>query len=88
MEKVCTCPSRKLANGVPVLAVPGRSVNRLLNVNDPVGEGGWMTSSRYHRRSAPTLMVCLPLSHVSVSAISVTLVLKSRGGVGGEPSCW
>ena len=48
-------PSRKLASDVPVLAVAGRSVNRLLNVNDPVGDGGWMTLSRTHRMSAPSL---------------------------------
>ena len=40
---------------MPVLAAPGRSVNRLLKVNDPVGDGGWMTFSRSQRRSAPDL---------------------------------
>ena len=59
----------------------------LLNVNDPVGDGGCMTFSRSQRRSAPDLDRVPPLSHVSVSAISVTLVLKSVAVFGGEPSC-
>ena len=67
--------------------VPGRSVNRLLKVNDPVGDGGCTTLSRSHRRSAPILIVCRPFSQVSESAISVTLVLKSDAVFGGDPSC-
>src|SRR3954462_13719106 len=88
IENCCTCPSRKLASGIPVLATPGRSVNRLLNVNDPVGDGGWITFSRSHRRSAPNLNECRPVSHVNESAICVTLVLKSDAVFAGEPSCW
>ena len=88
IENCCTWPSRKLANGVPVLAMPGRSVNRLLKVNEPVGDGGCMTFSRSQRRSAPSLNVCRPFSHVSESAIWVTLVPKSVAVFGGDPSCW
>ena len=87
IENCCTWPSRKLASGVPVLAMPGRSVNRLLNVNDPVGDGGCRTFSRSQRRSAPILKVCRPFSQVRESAISVTLVPKSVAVFGGEPSC-
>ena len=64
-----------------------RSVNRLLKVNEPVGDGGCTTFSRSQRRSAPILIVCRPFSHVSVSAICVTLVLKSVAVFGGDPSC-
>jgi len=77
-----------LASGIPVLATPGRSVNRLLNVNDPVGDGGWITFSRSHRQSSPSLKVCFPFSQVSESATSVTLVPKSEAVLTGEPSCW
>ena len=69
------------------VAVPGRSVNRLLNVNEPVGEGGWTTLSRAQRRSAPILIVWRPFNHVSVSAIAVTLVPKSVAVLAGDPSC-
>ena len=34
IENCCTWPSRKLASGVPVLAMPGRSVKRVLKVKD------------------------------------------------------
>ena len=70
-----------------MLAVPGRSVNRLLNVNEPVGDGGCTTFSRSQRRSAPILSVCRPFSQVSESAICVTLVPKSVAVFGGDPSC-
>ena len=53
----CTCPSRKLASGAPVLVRPGRLVKRLVKVNDPVGDGGWMTFSRSQRQSSPTFSV-------------------------------
>ena len=86
-EKVCTCPSRKLASGVPVLAVPGRSLNRLLKTNSPVGDGGCTTFSRSQRKSNPVLTVWRPPTHVSESATSVTLVLKSDAVFAGEPSC-
>ena len=79
---------KKAREGVPVFAVPGRSVKRLLKVNAPVGDGGWMTLRRSQRRSAPALMVWRPFTHVSVSAICVTLVLKSVAVFGGDPSCW
>jgi len=59
----------------------------LLNVKEPVGDGGWMTSRRSHRRSAPALTVWRPRSHVSVSAISITPVLKSDAVLAGDPSC-
>ena len=55
MENVWTCPSRKLASGAPVFAVPGRSLPSWLKVNDPVGDGGWITFSRSHRQSKPGL---------------------------------
>ena len=70
-----------------MFGVPGRSLNRLLKVKDPVGDGGCSTLRRSHRRSAPTLIVCRPFSQVSVSAISVTLVLKSVAVFDGDPSC-
>ena len=63
-------------------------MKRLLNVNEPVGDGGWITVSRSHRQSSPSLMVCRPFNHVSESAISVTLVLKSEAVFVGEPICW
>src|SRR2546428_1624003 len=88
IEKFCTCPSRKLASGVPVLATPGRSLPSALNVNDPVGDGGWTTLSRTHRQSSPIFIAWRPLSHVSESATSDTLVLKFDAVLGGEPSCW
>ena len=47
-----------------------------------------MTFSRSQRRSAPIFSVCRPFSQVSVSAICVTLVLKSVAVFGGDPSCW
>jgi hypothetical protein len=72
---------------VPVLAVPGRSVNRLLKVNAPVGEGGCSTFSRSQRQSKPAFSVCRPRTQVSVSAISVTLVAKLVAVLAGEPSC-
>src|ERR1700682_3543569 len=86
IEKVWTRPSRKLASGVPVLGPPGWSVNRLLNVNDPVGDGGWITFSRSHRQSSPIFSVWRPFSQVNESATSETPVLKSDAVLGGEPS--
>ena len=56
-------------------------------MNDPVGDGGCTTFRRSQRRSAPILSVCRPFSHVSESAISVTLVPKSDAVFGGDPSC-
>src|SRR4051794_32893265 len=88
MAKVCTCPSRKLANALPVPATPGRSLPTVLKANDPVGEGGWTTFRRSHRQSSPIFTEWRPLSHVSESAICVTLVLKSEAVLFGEPSCW
>ena len=38
-------------------------------------------------QSTPALIVCRPFTHVSVSAIWVTLVLKSVAVFAGEPSC-
>ena len=71
-----------------MLATPGRSVNRVLNVNDPVGDDGWITFSRSHRKSSPILSVWRPFNQVNESAISVTPVLKFDAVFGGEPSCW
>ena len=73
---------------MPVLATLGWSVNRLLNVNDPVGDGGWMTFRRSHRQSNPILSEWRPLTHVSESATSETLVWKSDAVFAGDPSCW
>src|SRR5215831_5588918 len=86
--KLCTCPSRKLANALPVFATPGRSLPTVVKANDPVGHGGWITFSRSQRQSRPNFTVWRPLSHVSESPISVTLVLKSEAVFSGEPSCW
>jgi len=44
--------------------------------------------SRSQRQSSPALNVWRPRTHVSVSAISVTLVLKSVAVLAGDPSCW
>ena len=88
MAKVCTCPSRKLANALPVFATPGRSLPTVLKANDPVGHGGWITLSRSQRQSSPIFMVWRPFSQVSESAICVTLVLKSEAVLFGDPSCW
>src|SRR5262245_30545286 len=88
MEKVCTCPSRKLANALPVFATPGKSLPTVLNANVPVGDGGWTTLSRSHRQSSPTFMLWRPFSQVSESATCVTLVLKSEAVFVGDPSCW
>ena len=91
IENCCTWPRRKLASGVPVAAAVvasiGRFVKRLLNVNDPVGEGGCRTFRRSHRQSAPILMECRPFSQVRESATCVTLVPKSDAVLGGDPSC-
>ena len=88
MAKVCTCPSRKLANALPVFATPGRSLPTVLKTNDPVGHGGWITLSRSHRQSRPIFTVWRPFSQDSESAICVTLVLKSDAVLFGDPSCW
>ena len=88
MAKVCTCPSRKLANALPVFATPGRSLPTVVKANDPVGQGGWITLSRSQRQSSPIFMVCRPFSHVSESATSDTLVLKSEAVFVGDPICW
>ena len=85
MENVWTCPSRKLASGAPVFVVPGRSLPNWLNVNEPVGDGGWITFSRSHRQPNPLLIVCRPFTHVNVSATSDTLVLKSDAVLIGDP---
>ena len=66
---------------------PGRSLPTVLNVNIPVGHGGWTTLSRSHRQSSPIFTVCRPFSQVSESAISVTLVLKFDWALIGDPSC-
>src|SRR5438094_10296640 len=84
IENVCTCPSRKLASGVPVFAVPGKSLPMALNRNDPVGDGGWITFRRSQRQSSPVLNVCRPATQVSESATSVTPVLKFDEVFGGD----
>jgi hypothetical protein len=71
-----------------VLATPGRSLPIALNVKEPVGDGGWTTFSRSHRKSSPALIVWRPFSQVNESATSVTPVAKSEAVLGGEPSCW
>ena len=88
IAKVCTCPSRKLANGLPVFVTPGKSLPTVLKTNDPVGHGGWITLSRSQRQSSPILTVWRPFSQVSESAICVTLVPKSEAVFVGDPSCW
>ena len=37
--------------------MPGKSLPMALNVNDPVGDGGWITSRRSHRQSKPVFTV-------------------------------
>ena len=66
---------------------PGRSLPTVVKANVPVGHGGWMTLSRSHRQSNPVFTVWRPFSQVSVSAISVTLVLKSEAVFVGDPIC-
>src|SRR5262245_38187167 len=88
IEKLCTWPRRKLASGVPVLATFGRSLPSVVKVNDPVGEGGWITFSRSQRQSNPILNAWRPVSHVKESATSETLVLKFDAVFGDDPSCW
>src|SRR5262245_571912 len=88
MLKVCTCPSRKLANAFPVFATPGRSLPTVVKINEPVGHGGWMTFNRSQRQSRPAFTVWRPFSHVSESATSVTPVLKSEAVLVGDPTCW
>src|SRR5215510_8484960 len=88
MANVCTCPSRKLANALPVPVTPGRSLPTVVKLNEPVGHGGWITLSRSHRQSSPSFRLCRPFSHDSESATSVTLVLKSDAVFVGDPSCW
>ena len=70
-----------------VVVSVGRFVKRLLNVNDPVGEGGCRTFTRSHRQSAPILMECRPFSQVSESETCVTLVPNADAVFGGDPSC-
>src|SRR4029453_6907467 len=88
MLKVCTWPSRKLANALPVFGTPGKSLPMVLKTNEPVGHGGWTTLSRSHRQSSPIFIVWRPFSQVSESATSVTLVPKSEAVLFGDPSCW
>src|SRR4029450_3993713 len=88
MLKDCTWPSRKLANALPVFATPGKSLPTVLKTNEPVGHGGWFTLSRSQRQSNPIFTVWRPLSHVSESAIWVTLVSKVEAVFIGDPSCW
>ncbi len=48
-------PEQKARERRACIGVPGRSVKRLLKVNEPVGDGGWTTFRRSQRRSAPHL---------------------------------
>lgn len=59
-----------------------------LKVNDPVGDGGWMTFNRSKRQSRPIFRVWRPFTQLSESATSETLVLKFDAVFAGEPSCW
>jgi len=63
------------------------SLPMLLNVNEPVGEGGCTTSRRSHRQSSPILIEWLPLTQLNESATSVTLVWKFDAVLGGDPNC-
>ena len=65
----------------------GRFVKKLLNVKDPVGEGGCRTFTRSHRQSPPILMECRPFSQVRESDTCVTLVPNADAVLGGDPSC-
>src|SRR2546426_8477848 len=79
-----TTPSRKLASGVPVLATPGRSLPMALNMNEPVGYGGWTTFNRSHRQSPPIFSVWRPPSHVRGSAPPETPLRETHAVFCGE----
>src|SRR5688572_31894335 len=76
----------------PAHGIPRRIAHRELRCHgkrggvEP-GDGGWMTFNRSHRQSKPAFTVWRPLTQVSVSAISLTLVRKSAAVLMGDPSC-
>ena len=79
MLKAFTCPSSSEATLFPVPDV--------LKVNEPVGLGGFKTSSASRRMSVPNLMVWRPRIIEKVSRYSVTDVVNLSFAAEVGPTC-
>src|SRR5713101_3941153 len=80
MLKAFTWPSSSEATLLPVPDV--------LNVNEPVGLGGFTTSRASRRMSVPNLMVWRPRVSEKVSRYSVTEVVNLLFAAEVGPTCW
>ena len=82
--KFCTCPSRKLANALPVPVRPGRSLPWVVKRKLPAGDGGWITSSDSKRESSPNLSACRPRCIENTSTTCITPVVESENVLAGS----
>src|ERR1035438_6488590 len=88
MVNAFTCPSSSEARALPLPATAELFVPVVLKANDPVGLGGFSTSSASRRISAPTFNVCCPRTRVKVSTNSVIDVVKLEFAAVVGPICW
>src|SRR5580692_7922189 len=88
MVNAFTCPSSSEATAFPLLVTPDLFVPVVLNVNDPVGFGGFNTFNASRRISVPNLIVCRPRTIENVSRYSVTEVVNFEFAADVGPICW
>src|SRR5215510_2546170 len=86
--KELTCPSKREAKALPLLATAGLFVPVVVNENDPVGFAGFRTSRASRRISVPNLMVWRPCTIVNVLRNSVIDVVKLELAAVVGPICW
>ena len=88
MVNAFTWPSSSEANALPLPATVELLVPVVVKANEPVGLGGFRTSSASRRMSAPNLIVCRPRTRVNVSRNSVMEVVKLEFAAVVGPICW
>ena len=88
MVNAFTCPRRSEANALPLPATAGLFVPVVLKENDPVGLGGFSTSSASRRISVPNLIAWRPRTSVNVSRNSVIEVVNREFAAVVGPICW
>src|ERR1017187_2336736 len=88
MVNAFTCPSNSEAKALPLPETVELFVPVVPKANDPVGLGGFSTSSASCRISAPSFNVCRPRTRVNVSRNSVIDVVKLEFAAVVGPICW
>src|SRR5438034_9899120 len=86
--KEFTCPSKREAKALPLLATAGLFVRVVVNENAPVGFAGLRTSRASRRITVPNLMVWRPRTIVTGLRNSVIDGVKLALAGVGWPICW